>query len=149
MANKPTTELVSVAWLKTLEGLPSEQIGTTLPSDQTQWPDGFVQATAVGGSPSRYVPLRNPVVSVDVWYNNPTGNKVPWGKANDLVNIVRDACYGRKGIELEIGGADYFNARLLSIYPLTEPRRVPDDPAGYAHYTMDVAMHFVALETVS
>lgn len=144
MANKPTTELVAIAWLKGVEGLPSEQIGTTLPANETAWPNGFVQVMTVGGSPDMYIPARRPVVSVDFWAGNANGNKAPWGKANALAELVRDACYeddSSRVVEISVG--EYDDARVMSVYLLTEPRRIPEDAAGYAHYQMDVQFHWV------
>lgn len=144
MPNKPTTELVAVAWLMGVSGLPTDMIGPNLPADESKWTNGFVQVMTVGGSPNMYIPVRRPVVSIDFWAGNANGNKAPWGKANALAEIVRDACYeddSARPVEISVG--EYDDARVMSVYPLTEPRRVPGDAAGYAHYQMDLQLHWV------
>lgn len=144
MAEKPTTELVAINWLKGVPGLPTDQINTTLPADASKWTDGFVQVLTVGGSPDIHIPARRPVVSVDFWFTPTASNKPRWEHANKLAEIARDACYeddSARVVEISVG--DYDDARVMSIYPLTEPRRINGDPAGYAHYQMDVQLHWV------
>lgn len=139
----PTSELVAVAWLKTLAALPSSNIATTLPKDSAGWTaDGFVQVTAVGGSPNLYVPLNDPVVSVDCWAAAASGSSSPWGKANQLAEIVRAASYVRTAFPVLVTGlpGNYNNARVHSAWPITEPRRITGDPGSYARYTFDLQL---------
>jgi len=141
----PTNELVAVAWLsQRVAGLVAAQVGTTLPKDVTTWADaGFLQVQALpGGSPDVDVPVRRPVFQLDGWATTPGSAKPPWNLANRLVELVRqateanDALYGRT-IVLP---ANYLEARVQAAYLVSEPRRIPGDPAGYARFTLDLAI---------
>lgn len=146
LAVRPTTDLVAVAWLKGVAGVPSGSVATTVPSDNSTWAaSGFVQVTTVGGSPEPHMPLRVPVVSVDCWAVNPDSGRPPWGKASTLAELVRDgtlaADVGRT-VALPVGG---LSARVLSVYALGEARRILDDDASYARYSLDISLAWVAV----
>jgi hypothetical protein len=141
----PGNDRVAVAFLKSYLGL--ESIASTLPTDATRWQaTGFIQAQTVGGSPDRSVPRAEPVVRVDAWANSGQSNKTPWGRAEALAEAVRRAviefpteAYGQT---LDLG-ADFRNVRVLSVWPISEPRRVENDPSGYARFTSDFALSWV------
>lgn len=143
----PTSELVAVAWLgQRVDGIAPGQVATTLPKDPASWADeGFVQAQALpGGQVDIYTHIRMPVVQVDYWAATPKSNKPAWHKANRLAELVRIATedaqvFGRAVIL----PADYDGARVLAVYPASDPTRVNDDPSGYARYTQDLAIHWV------
>lgn len=142
----PTSDLVAVAWLKALAGLTDGQVSTTLPQDTTTWATaGFVTAATVGGTPDMYVPMARPAVSLDCWAVSPNSGSPPWGKANQLAEIVRAAVYNLAEVTplLVSLPATYNDARVLSAYLLSEPRRVHDDDASYARYTCDLQLHWV------
>jgi hypothetical protein len=146
----PTSPLVAVAWLsQRVAGLNSSMVATSLPRDVTTWAAvGFVQATAISGRPDIDVPIRGPLVQIDAWAVNvdAAGNVMPSraiAKANRLAELVRLGTedqqeYG-KPVTLPNG---YAGARVLSVYPLTEPAEVPDDPSGYARVTLDLAFNW-------
>ncbi|MFJ8935356.1 hypothetical protein ACIRL0_06505 [Streptomyces sp. NPDC102365] len=141
---RPTTDLVAVAWLTSLFDTPI--VSTTLPktsTDQTiSWAaTGFVVVSAVGGTPNWYMPMRNPVVSVDCWAVNPQSGKPPWGRANNLAETIVAACYDVPSISrpLTLPGG-FPPARVLTAYPLGEPQRVRDDQASYARYNLPLAL---------
>lgn len=135
----PTSDLVAVAWLKTVAGLPVGGIATTLPSDAAAWADeGFVQAQTVTGLADVDVPQwRRPLVQVDLWANSGTSNRPPWNKAARLAELVRAGTEGATGRVVDLG-PNYLPARVLSVYLESEPRRIEDDPAGYARLTLDL-----------
>lgn len=143
----PTNELVAVAWLsQRVPGLVAGQVATTLPRDATSWAgEGFVQVQALGaGTPDIYTYQRRPVVQVSCWAHNPNTNKPPWNEANRLAELIREATqdaqsYGRP-VTLP---ASYLGARVLSVYLVSEPVRVNDDPAGYARFDLDLAIDWV------
>lgn len=145
MALHPTSELVAVAWLKTLSGLTAGNIATTLPKDVTSWATaGFVQVTAVGGSPNRYVPVANPVVSVDCWATAAQAANPPWYKANQLAEIIRTATLAHTAFPVLVDPPGTYNpARVHTAFLITEPRRVTNDPAGYARFTCDLQLAWV------
>ena len=135
----PTSDLVAVAWLKSIGTLPATGVATTLPGDPATWADeGFVQAQTITGVAEVDVPQwRRPLVQVDAWANAGTSNKPPWNKAARLVELVRAATEGPTGRVVSLPG-DYLDARVLSVYLETEPRRIEDDPAGYARFSLDL-----------
>lgn len=144
----PTNELVAVAWLsQRVPGLTSGMVSTSLPRDPALWADnGFLQVQALpGGSPDVDIPVRRPVFQLDAWASSPGSSKPPWGLANRLIELVREATesdaatYGRE-VTLP---PDYLGARVQAAYLISEPRRVGDDPAGYARFTADLAIDWV------
>lgn len=147
----PNNELVAVAWLgQRVAGLLPASVGTTLPVDITKWADtGFLQVSALpGGLPDVDVPLRRPILQLDAWATaNTSGTassiKPPWNLANRLVELVRLATeagqtgYYGKPVTMP---ANYGPARVQAAYLVSEPRRVNDDPSGYARFTVDLAI---------
>ena len=140
----PTSDLVAVAWLKSIGTLPAAGVATTLPSNAAAWADeGFVQAQTVTGIADVDLPQwRRPLVQVDLWANAPDSNNPPWNKAARLVELVRQGTEGPTGRVVTLPG-DYLDARVLSVYLESEPRRVEDDPAGYARFTLDLHVDWV------
>jgi hypothetical protein len=138
----PTTDLVAVAWLKSVLG-PFSAVGTTLPTDRASWPDGFVQVLGVGGTPHVELPVRRPVVSVDCWVApTQTSNSPRWGQASVLAERVRLATEDKAGPRVVVLTGNYRPAVVMSAWAATEPRRIPDDSGGYAHYSLDVGLHW-------
>lgn len=137
----PGTEKVAVSFLKTLTGINS--IATSLPADPKTWGgEGFYQVQTVGGSPHRHLPQSQPVVVIDVW--TPDGR---FGTAERLAENIRRAIVDDPtffGQELDLG-ADFKNARVLSAWPVTEPRRVENDPRGYGRFTFDVQINYAVV----
>lgn len=140
----PNNELVAVAWLQGLDGIPAGKVATRLPSDVAAYADGFLTVAVAGGSPAVYVPMRRPVMQVDTWVST-TGSNPRWGRANDLAELVRVATYDyadeARPVRVELP-AQYDAARVHSAFLLTEPRRVEGDPSRHARYTFDVQLHW-------
>jgi hypothetical protein len=152
--NPPNSELVAVAWLGSITGLSSSQVATKLPTDTSAWSDdGFVTVGGgdgagggvIGGAPHRYLALRAPVVSVHCWAVTPGSGRPPWGKAARLAELIVAGTYDettmRRALTLPAG---YASARVNEAYALTEPRRIPGDDASYAHFQLDLQLHWVA-----
>ncbi|HEY9474676.1 MAG TPA: DUF4082 domain-containing protein [Mycobacteriales bacterium] len=148
---RANTDLVAVAWLSGVDGVPSDAVATTLPADNSTWAaSGFVQVTSgVGSSVNPDVPLRGPVVQVTCWAVNPDSAKPPWGKANNLAETVWSACYQPTDVpRLLTLRSGYPQARVLSLWPVSEIRRLPGgDISSYAAYTFDLAVRWVELPT--
>lgn len=139
----PSHELVAVAWLKTVDGLPTNQIATTLPADNSTWAaSGFVQVTTVGGNPEHEMPMFGPVVQVDCWANNLNSQKPPWGKASHLAERIVWAAYAADQLGSLTLGADFHQPRLMGVYALSEPRRITGDEAGFARIQFDMAFRW-------
>lgn len=144
------SELVAVAWVRGVPGIPDEGVGTTLPGDATKWPAGFLQISVVGGDKDRDLPIHRPVIQVDAWFAN-RGSKPSWGAANQLLELIATHCWvdkvgdpspAHRPVTLPTG---YQRARVQEARVLTDPRRVPADEARYAHYEMDLQLAWVAL----
>lgn len=144
MTYHPNTELVAVAYLKTVPGLGSN-VATDLPQDNSTWSaSGFVQVMTVGGTPNAYSPIARPVVSVDCWAVSPNSSKPPWGKANQLAEDIRAAVHGGVLLPQRVTvGAAYAKADVVEARILSEPRRIPDDDADYAHFSLDLELHWI------
>lgn len=137
----PNTELVATTYLRNITQTmePAPGVGTTLPEDTTSWADGFVQIVVVGGSPDVYVPVRQPLIQVDVWV--PTkGTKPRWSFANSIAEYILGFLYDTENTQMLLSLGNYKDALVQVAYPVSEPRRVSNDPAGYARYTFDVAL---------
>ena len=137
----PSARMVAVAWLNRL-GLDAG-CGLELPADLDSWSEhGFVCVPVVaGGSPGRHVPMRSPVVQVDCWACRPGSDVAPWGKAAELAEQVFAAAYQeplRPQLAMPSG---YAPVLLRAVYPVTEPREIPNDGAGFARLEID--MQFV------
>jgi hypothetical protein len=143
MTYYPTPEQVAIAWLGTVPGVPVGKIATTLPGDTSTWStDGFLTVLSVGGSGPMYTGLRSPVVQVDAWANNPDSSKPPWGKAGSLIGaVIERTLTDTQPGELFIR-AGFYPVRLMSVYPLGEPRRVPDDESSFARYQVDLTFRY-------
>jgi hypothetical protein len=151
------SELAAQAWLKTVPGLPVNQINSTLPQDQTSWATtGFIQYMVIGGGmSSKYYGYRSPVVTVHCWATNPSGQNPPWGRACDLAEAIYKELLldnGRENVTLSVAGAP--KIRVLQAWELGEPKRIPwgfpagkgfIDPANTAHYTIDFQMAWAEL----
>jgi hypothetical protein len=142
---RPTTELVAVAWLAGVPGLSTQMVATQLPRDNTSWAaSGFVTVRTVGGQPSIYTPLRQPVLAVDAWAVNPTSNKPPWFQANGLMELIREGCEATAGHRWVTLPGNYGPAQVTSAYFVTEPQRVYTDAGAYAHYNASLQLYWAA-----
>ena len=142
---RPTSELVACAWLAGVPGLSSNMVATQLPNDVSSWKaTGFVTVRTIGGTPSMYTPLRQPVLAIDTWAVNPTSNKPPWFQANGLMELIRSGCEARNGHRWVTMPAQYGPAQVGSAYFVTEPQRVYTDQGGYAHYNANLTLCWAA-----
>lgn len=140
----PTNELVAIAWLKSIEGIPENSVNTQLPADNSTWEaSGFVQVGMAGGTPDMYTPQNQPVLQVDCWAANPNSEKPPWGKANNLAEIIKAAVYDKRYWGHLTLPATHENVRVLGAVATTEPRRVLGDEARFACYTFDLQLFWV------
>lgn len=154
MSLLPNTELVAIAWIKGIPGIPTNSVNTTLPSDNTTWSSsGFVQVPfAVGGSPDMEINMQRPVVQVDFWAVNINGAKPPWGKAAQLAQKVVQATWqgentanpANRSVTMHVPG--YLQARVHSAYFVVEPRRITEDDARFARFSGDLQLHWRVIE---
>lgn len=142
----PNTDLVAVAWLKL--AAPGYGVATSLPSDTSALrTSGFVQTRTVGGSPDMYVPMRSPVVSVTCWAAPSVqgSDKVPWGRANNIAELIVAATYDRSLTDVDVTlPGDFPPAHVHTVIALSEPRRIEDDPANFARFDVDLVLNWTA-----
>lgn len=149
---RANTDLVAVAWLGGITGLTPSMVASQLPTNNTSWAaSGFVTVRTSGGRPILDNALRSPVVTVETWAANPTSSKPPWSKANYLAELIVRGCYPRTDAERVAMQRsltllpNYPQARVLSAYVVSEPRRAYGDSGDYAHFVFDVALTWVDL----
>lgn len=143
MAHAPNAEMVAVAWAKAIPGVDASKVATSLPGDVTAWAaTGFVQVTAVGGSPEVHTGLRRPVVTFDCWAATPGSQRPPWGKAATLAERVFSAFYDETRLPalVSFGDLDYPPVHIRTGWPVTEPRKFPGDPSGFARVMFDAQL---------
>lgn len=148
MSRPANPELVTVAWLKTATGITNGMVSTTLPTDNTTWAaSGFiVVGPVVGGGVHERVPYRSPVMQLDCYAVSLNTDNPPWGQAADLAELVvaaslDDGLLGR-ALTLRSG---YEQARVTGAMVQGGPRRMHDDPAGYAWYQLDLEIHWIPI----
>lgn len=146
-------ELVARAWLKSLPGLPSDQIGTTVPQDTSKWSaSGFIQITVTGDMSHKYYKLRRPVITAVCWAVNPAlknsphrnsqSQTPPWGKACDLAEGIANGCWEFVPGVLDLGVPGAPEVRTLQANIIQTPRRVLGDGGEYARYTVDFELNW-------
>lgn len=147
----PTNGLVAVAWLsQRVPGLTADMVATSLPrgtaANPYPWAEkGFVQASVIAGTPDVDVPIRRPLIQVDAWAMTPNSGRPPVAKAANLAELVRTATEldtARYATPVALPD-NYGDAIVLSAYVETEPAEIPDDPSGYAHFTLDLRIEWV------
>lgn len=151
MAHNPNSELVAVAYLKSLAlgASASFGVGTTLPEAKESWKDGFIQVSVVGGSPDVDVPTRRPLLQIDAWVPSINSSKPQWGKANTIAEDVVASLFDGTAPSLKLSlGPSFKDAIVQSGYAVSEPRRISNDPAGHARYTVDIVLTWVVAESV-
>lgn len=137
----PTSELVAIAWLRQVL---TTDVGVDLPEDSTTWGTGFTQVRAVGGTPHIHLPQRQPVISVDCWASAANGShRPPWNRATQLAEQIRAATEASDANRQVVIGGNYHNAHVQAVYPVSEPKPIPSDVAGYAHVSLDLCLFWV------
>jgi len=149
---RANSELVAVAWVGSLPDLLPAMVSTTLPEDTSKWEStGFItigngSGGVIGGSPNPNLALRNPVVSLHSWAIAAGSSKPPWGKSAQLLEHVIAGTYDEDDLRrLLLLPTGYPMCSVLEAYPLSEPRRIPGDEGAYAHFQMDLQLHWVEL----
>ena len=140
-----STERVALAWLSLLPGLSSGMVDTALPDLQvTDWSTtGFVVVTAAGGSSDIEIPLNHPHAIVQCYAVDPNTGVPPWNLASDLAGAVAAGCSSPLAVEqlLTLPNCDQ-NARLLTAYTTTMPRRSYADQGDYACMELGLVLNW-------
>ena len=149
----PTAGLVAQAWLgQRVPGITPGMVAANLPRDLTTWAaDGFVQVSIVpGAAPIDSGDRRTTLAQIDSWAvtvdsSGGVAAKPPVGKATKNAELIMRATED----DVQAFGqvvtlpAAYAPARVLAVYPQTEPSEVPGDPGGYARVTLDLRIDWV------
>jgi hypothetical protein len=145
----PNSELVAVTYIRSLSIGPSATsgVGTTLPEATASWTDGFVVAQVVGGSSDIDVQSKHPLVQLDVYVPSVNTSKPQWGKAATIAADIVEKLYAHDSTTSPLVlGTAFKDARVQTAYAVSEPRRISNDPAGHARYTVDVVLNWVTVE---
>jgi hypothetical protein len=152
MIRRPNSELVVCAWMNSIAELtrPSNFCATQLPEDNSTWgSSGFTTVTVVGGRRDMDLHAGRPVVKLDIWATQPSGQRPLWGAAfnmaESIIKASEDEPNIRRLLTLTSHGKSYGTARVMETYTLGEPMRVDNDPSAYAHVVMDMRFHWVRL----
>lgn len=143
MTRPANTEAVVNAWLATIPGITADMVDETLPPDATTWAaKGFITPAGAGGTPDLYFRVGHPIVMLKFWAVAPNTGLPPWNKARNLAEVVRAGCLTHGvGSILTLENADE-QARVVSAYLKTEPRRSFGDVGDYACYWADLTIHW-------
>lgn len=150
MATLPTNQVVVKAWLKTLEGLPSDKIATTLPKNEEGGvdneiiaPSGFITFSTMSSSPHTHLPQKQINVEMNTWAVNTDSQKIPWGKANNLCEVVWHALYDQSNFGHLVTPSQFDNVRVMSGLPLSEPVPAEGDDGRMAVFIMEFYLVWV------
>lgn len=140
MALLPNNELVAVAWLKSKVAALGSAVATELPADVGSWSDtGFTVVSTTGGSPNIYLPVREPVLTLDFYAVSVNSGRPPWNRASQLGEATYAALVDHGSIPAVLAmPTNYAPARVLTAMARTEPRRIRGDDASYARFSMDM-----------
>lgn len=134
----PTAELVAIHWLKGVAGLPVNQINTTVPARTDEFAEhGFVQVTAVGGTRDIETTMRASAIQVDTWAYNKESQRVPWGKANQLAEILAEGT--QRSARRVVLPSGFQDALVREVSMVTEPQRIGGEP-DFARYTTTITV---------
>jgi hypothetical protein len=135
----PNDELVAAAWLRDAVSYLGGRVATSLPTDNSTWSaSGFTVVSAIGGTPDIYVPRREPIISIDCYGVAARSGKPPWNLASQQAEQIRLAMLDHATVPRKLTmPTGYRSAYLQQAIPRSEPRRINDDVASYAHYQLD------------
>ncbi|MFE7461666.1 hypothetical protein ACWFMI_23545 [Nocardiopsis terrae] len=152
----PTSTVVGIDWLKTVPGLPSQQINTTLPRTRDgamrfdPWVEsGFIQVNVTGGTPDTELEVSEPVYTITGWAIQPNSKKPPVWTSNDLCQRIIVAVQNYRSHRRLIGRLAtrpaYEDVIVNGVWPTTEPIEVEGDEAHMAGHSFDLAMRWTRL----
>jgi hypothetical protein len=144
-----TPEKVALGWAAGIFG--TDMVGAQLPAPDSDgnlsWAaSGYITLAALstGLGAHMYYRFDRPVVSFQCWAASPDTGRPPWGKAANLAETIRvQGCYANQPVSVTVPDASE-NARVLSSYLVSEPRRVYSDQGDYAAFVVDVQLFWVA-----
>lgn len=144
--NPPSSALVGVAWLRTLEL--AAGVGTGRPVKVEDWAaDGFVVVSTVGSSGTRDLPeQRRPVLSVDSWGATLNSGKPPKNQTAGTLELIRRAVESFAVPVTVSPGGGYAQVLIQDIWlESAEAREAPDPDPSFAHFVQELGMAWVPL----
>jgi hypothetical protein len=146
-------DVVAIAWVAAIPAVAAlaaqPPVGATLPAGAPpSWAaTGFLQVLTTGGSPHPDFPFRQPVATIFTWATRTGSKKPPWDAAARLAEYVFAACYAETPAHSRLvpvaGGVTYPPVLVKTANALSEPRKIPGDPAGFARYMLDIQLKWV------
>lgn len=150
MAIYPSNQVVVQAWLKSLDGIPDTKVATTLPKNQEGGvsneiiaPSGFITVNAMPSTPHTHLPQKQVNYQMETWAVNTDSQKIPWGKANNLAEIVWHALYDQSNFGHLATPVQFDNVRVMSGLPLSEPTPMEADDGRMAVFMMEFYLVWV------
>lgn len=143
----PTPELVAIHWIKGVPGIPADMVNSTVPERSYRFAEsGFIQVQSGGGTRDVETTMRNSNMLVGSWAYNAGSQKVPWGKANQLLErILQHALDDANAARVVRLPAEYQDARVREVYPIGEPLRVPNEE-DFARYSMTLVFAWTPVQ---
>lgn len=141
----PTAELVAIHWIKSVAGVAQDLVNTTVPERSDAFAEsGFIQVASGGGERDIETGMRNSNIVVGSWAYNPSSQKVPWGKANNMLEVIlaeteEDGRVPSRAARRLSLPEQYDDARVRTVYPIGEPQRIPDE-GDFARYSMTLVI---------
>lgn len=143
MGIRPNAELVAIYWLKALEDLPTNQIGTTLPAESDDFAEnGFIQVRSQGGVQDNESFMQRSILTLTANGYNKDSGKIPWAKVNNLLMIVKEGM--ESGARVVTTPDAFNNARVFYVESVSDPQRVVGDGA-VGKYRMRIRLHWVEI----
>lgn len=152
MTHRPNTDLVTMAWLKLVPGVPVDQVATKLPKDLTVVREhGFVRVLSGIASRSPIESgMRRPVVQIECWYapKEVGSQKVPWGQASDIAEAIYEASqsFALMGVEVDLSPWGDYGSAIVNTVNALEPRKMEGDPSGFARFDVDAEINWTRSE---
>jgi hypothetical protein len=137
-------ELVAEHYIRSILPLAyRDSVATTLPADRAKWKAlGFARLTVVGGTGDGTLEVNEPVIQVDCYAHNDSA-ATPWPLAADLASRIIRGTRTATNSEDRVLRPNYEGARVLYATILGRPRRVPNDPSGFARYMFELSIRWV------
>jgi len=144
-ARVPSGDFVGVHWLRTIPGVPAEQINTTVPEKSPDFEEnGFIQVSLVSGSMHPNFHQFSSLLQTDTWAYQSRSKRPPWYKAASLASEITMACPSAARSHLVLPH-NYVPVRVFSVLVEVGPMRFPSD-AEFARYRLDLRMYWTPLE---
>ena len=142
---RPTSLLVVSAWLDSIPTLRAGISGPELPEDNTSYGgSGFVVISPVGGYRDIFLARTGrPIIQLDCHAIAPDTGLPLWYRAGDLLDEIVRATETKSTLQRILTlPHDRGSARVMSCYPISEPRKLYRDDTSAAIQSQDFVFHW-------